>query len=109
MQAMTLRKIKSWLNLPRSFTASALHHPGLIDIPALSKLRTKAKLNLLASVTTSKDPLIQEVLSIATDNQYSQSQKIPHAAVELLQQAKSSTENGTTVSLKTQCKRSFKE
>ena len=34
MESLALRYIKSWLNLPRSFTTSALHHPDLIDIPS---------------------------------------------------------------------------
>jgi hypothetical protein len=30
MQATALRMIKRWLNLPRCFTTSALHHPNVI-------------------------------------------------------------------------------
>ena len=43
MQAAALKKIKQWLNLPRCFTTSALHHPNVIDIPSVSDLITKAK------------------------------------------------------------------
>ena len=40
-QTLALRKIKKWLNLPQSFTNSALYHPDVIDIPALSVSRLK--------------------------------------------------------------------
>ena len=55
MQAIALRQSKTWLNLPRLFTASALDHPGLIDIPTLSELKTEAKLTFLTSVISSND------------------------------------------------------
>ena len=32
MQAADLMMIKRWLNLPKCFTTSALHHPNVIDI-----------------------------------------------------------------------------
>ena len=38
MQAAALKMIKKWLNLPRCFTTSALHHPNVIDIPSLSDI-----------------------------------------------------------------------
>ena len=78
-------------------------------MPALSELRTKAKLTFVASVTTSKDPMIQEILSIATDDDFVNSQKTPSAAVKLLEKAKSAVDRITTKTLKTQCKASFKE
>ena len=90
---MCSQKIKIWLNLPRSFTASALHHPSL---------------TYLASVTTSKDPVIQELLLIATDDYFVNSQKIS-VAMELLGKAKSSLDSITSKTLKVQCKSFFKE
>ena len=67
MQAVALRMIKRWLNLPRCFTTSALHHPNVINIPSLSDLRSKAKLTFLAAISTSQDPVISEILSMLTD------------------------------------------
>ena len=73
MKSAALKKIKRWLNLPRCFTTSALHHPNVIDIPSLSEFRTKAKLCFLSSISTSQDPLIQEILSILNDDNYTKS------------------------------------
>jgi len=70
LQVLALRKIKKWLNLPRSFTASALYHPGAIDIPELSALKTKDKLTLLASISTSQDPLIEEISGYFTNKSF---------------------------------------
>ena len=70
MQAAAHRMIKRWLYLPRCFTTSALHHPNVIDIPSLSDLRSKAKLTFLASISTSQDPVIKEIQSIITDEEY---------------------------------------
>ena len=109
MLVIALRKIKSWLNPPRSYKASALHHPSLIDIPALLELRTKAKLIFLASITFSQDPMIQEILTIATDHHFVHSQKIPTASVELLRKVRSSVANTTGKTLNLQCKRTCKE
>ena len=69
MQAAALKKIKKWLNLPRCFTTSAFRHPNVIDVSSLSDLRTKAKLTFL-SISTSQDPLIEEMLWIFTDEEY---------------------------------------
>ena len=84
MQAAALRKIKQWLNLSRCFTSYALHHPNVIDIPALSDLRTKAKLTFLTSISTSQYPLIEEILSILSDEQYCKNQWIQPSSVDLV-------------------------
>lgn len=102
MQAAALRKVKSWLNLSKSFAASALHHPNLIDIPELMELKTKAKLMYLASITTYWDPLIKEIVSNATYEKYTDSQKIPSSCIQLLAKAKSSVASITSKTLNTQ-------
>ena len=94
----SLRKIRNWL-------ASALHYPNLIDISALLELRTKAKLTFVTSVTSPKDPTIQEILSIVVDNSFVHSQEVPSVALELLEKAKSSMDSIATKSLKAHCKR----
>ena len=83
MQAAALRKIKQWLNLPRCFTSSALHHQNVINIPALSDLRTKAKLTFLASISTSQDPLIEEILLILSNEEYCKNHRIQPSSVDL--------------------------
>jgi len=105
LQALALRKIKKWLNLPRSFTASALYHPGVIDIPELSALKTKAKLTLLASISTSQDPLIEEISGYFTNKSFCEALKVPSISCDILQKAKSSIASITTRSLNKECKR----
>ena len=84
MQAAALKKIKQWLNLLRCFTTTALHYPNVIDTPSLSDLRTKAKLTLLSSISTSQDPLIEEISWIFTDEEYCKNQRIHPSSVGLL-------------------------
>lgn len=67
--------IKQWLNLPRCFATTALHHPNVIDILSLSNLRSKMKLTFLASISTSQDPVIKEILLIFTDEEYCKNQR----------------------------------
>ena len=109
MQGVSLRKIKHWLNLPRCFTTSALHHPNIIDIPALSDLHTKAKITLLSSISTSKDSFIQEIVPILTDEQYCKSQKIDLTIVELVHKARSSVSTISSKSLSTYCRRDLRK
>ena len=109
MQGESLRKIKHWLNLPRCFTTSALHHPNITDIPALSDLHLKPKLTLISSISTSKDPFIQEIVPILTDERYCKSQKIDPAIVELVQKARSSISTILSKSLSTYCQRDLRE
>ena len=108
MQAATLRMIKQWLNLPRCFTTSALHHPNVIDIPSLSDLRSKAKLTFLASISTSQDPVIEEILSILTDEEYCKNQRIQPSSVELLK-ARSSITTISSKTLSNHCKGEFRQ
>ena len=93
MQGAALRKIKQWLNLPRCFTSSTLHHPNVIDIPALYDLRTKAKLTFLASISTSQDHLIEEILSILSDKEFCKNQRIQPSYADLVLKARSSIHN----------------
>ena len=53
--------------------------------------------------------MIQEILSIAMDDDFMNSQKTPSAAVKLLEKAKFAVDRITTKTLKAQCKASFKE
>lgn len=101
MQIAALRKIKKWLNPPKSLTASDLYHPNLIDIPELTEFRTKAKLTFLASITTSQDPFIKEIVSSVSMLKM----KIPWSSVELLANAKSWVATITSKTLSTQWRR----
>ena len=92
------------LNLPRSFTNPALYHPDVIDIPALSDLKTKAKLTLLASISTSEDSLIKEISGVITENSLCGSQKISISSSDILKKAKSSIAI-ISKTLNSECKR----
>ena len=104
MQAVALRMIKRWLNLPRCFTTSALHHPNVIDIPSLSDLRSKAKLTFLAAISTSQDPVISKILSMLIDVEYCKSQRIQPCVVDLLQKVTSLIATISSRTLSNQCK-----
>ena len=106
IQATALR-IKRWLNFPRCFTASALHHPNVIDIPSLSDLRSKAKLTFLASISTSQDPVIEDILSILTEEEYCKNQRIQPSTVDL-HKARSSITTISSKTLNNNCKREFR-
>ena len=97
-----------WLNLPRCFTTSALHHPNVIDIPSLSDLRSKAKLTFLASISTSQDPVIEDILSILTEEEYCKNQRIQPSTVDLLHKARSSITTISSKTLNNNCKREFR-
>lgn len=103
-QAVALRKIKKWLNLPRCFTTSALHHPNVIDIPCLSDLRSKAKLTFLSAISTSKDPFIEELQKILTNEGYCKSQQIQAPTVDLLLKAKASISTISSKMLNNHCR-----
>ena len=61
IQGKITKHIKKWLNLPRSTTQAVLHHPAILDLPFLPHLYTKSKVDYLRSISTSRDPLLQEL------------------------------------------------
>ena len=69
MEGLSLRFIKKWLCIPRSFSTATLYHPQVMGIPSLMELKTKAKLTLLCSIFTSCDPMIQELSNIFMDHE----------------------------------------
>ena len=60
VQSQCTKLIKVWLGLTKGVTNAVIHHPNVIDIPTISEYRTKAKLTLLSSILTSKDPMITD-------------------------------------------------
>ena len=68
MQANAVRKIKKWLGLTRGATTAIIHHPDVIDIPAISELHTKAKLTFLSAISVSQDPMITELEALLSDD-----------------------------------------
>ena len=84
MQALGLRKLKRWLGVTRSSTAAILHHPSVLGIPALDDFSLKSKLIFLAAVSSSKDPFINEINSLISENHFCYSRRIPAMAQTLL-------------------------
>ena len=91
------------LCLPRSFSTVTLYHPQVMDIPSLIELKAKTKLTLLCSISTSCDPMIQELSDIFMDHKLCINLSIPVVATELLTKAKSSLATITSKTLSNQC------
>ena len=103
VQSQCTRKIKSWLGLTRGVTNAVIHHPNVIDIPAISKYRTKAKLTFLSSILTSEDPMITEISELLLDQGFTRSQCIPSEVNQVLALAKNSISTITTKTLSRKC------
>jgi len=102
-------KIKQWLN----FTKMMLHHfrsppPECNWHPLV--VGTKAKLTFLSSISTSPEPLIEEISSNRlTDEEYCKNQRIHPSSVHLLLKAKSSNSTISSKSLSSHCRRELKK
>ena len=68
--------------------------------------RTKAKLTFLSSTSTWQDPLIKEILSILTDEEYCKNQRI---SIDLLLKGKSSISTVSSKSPSSHCRRELRE
>ena len=75
VQSQCAKRIKVWLGLTKGVTNAVIHHPNVIDIPTISEYRTKAKLTLLSSILTSKDPMITEISELLLDQDFATSQR----------------------------------
>ena len=96
-------QIKSWLGLTRGFRNAVIHHPNVIDIPAISEYHTIAKLTFLSSILTSEDPMITESSELLLDQGFTRSQRIPSEVNQVLALAKNSISTITTKTLSRKC------
>ena len=62
IQGKVTKFIKSWLNLPKCCTLSSIFHPEVLNLPFLTHYQESAKLSLVSSVETFKDPLVKALL-----------------------------------------------
>ena len=53
LNSLATRYIKKWLGLSRSTTVAVIHHPSVLNIPALESCSIPAKISYLATVTLS--------------------------------------------------------
>ena len=51
-----LKYIKSWLNLPRCLTQTAIYHPDVLHLPFLPHIKERAKLSTVSTLELSTDP-----------------------------------------------------
>ena len=61
LNSLATRYIKKWLGLTCSTTVAVIHYPSVLNIPTLESCSMSAKLNYLAAVTLSPDPMIAEI------------------------------------------------
>ena len=61
MENLATRYLKQWLRLPRSATRVILYYPGVCS-PSISLTVKNCKLSLLANVSQSSDPALQELV-----------------------------------------------
>ena len=109
LQGRAMKCIKSWLGLCRSTTIAVIHHPDVLGVPYLPEFRTKAKLNFLASISSSQDPLIKNLSSLTTDQQFLSRQGFPDAVKGLLELARNSISSISRKTLGKACKAMFKK
>ena len=84
--------IKKWLKLPRNATRIIFHHPSILNIPPLRDCQSKAKISLLANISTSTDPAVREIVEcLLTTPSCVKNQIIPKDTVLAFQSAQLST------------------
>ena len=90
IQRRATRYIKSWLNLPRCCTLAPIFHPDILNVPQIKHQYAKAKVQILASVTRTDDPLIRELAPTALSNLTEGPLGIPQLSHTALEAARSS-------------------
>ena len=88
LQKAAMRCIKSWLGLCRSTTIAVIHHPDVLGVPYLPEFQTKARLNFLASISSSEDPFIQNLLPLTTNPCFLKRQGFPNEVGSILNLAR---------------------
>ena len=78
------RYIKKWLGLTHSNTVAVIHHPSGLNIPTLESCSTSAKLNYLAAVTLSPDPMIAEISHFSLSSRFGHARGISELAKNAL-------------------------
>ena len=106
MQAATLKMIKRWLNLPRGFTTSALHHP---NVQSLSNLRSRAKLTFFHPFSHHWNQSSRKSCQSLHKWRVLQDPIIQSSVVDLLLKARSSTTTISSKTLSNQCKSEFRK
>ena len=111
IQGMVTKLIKSWLHLPKCCTLSSIFHPEVVNLPFLPHYQESAKLSLVSSVETSKDPLVKECVALVFHPEFVARNQFPSKCPSLLKMARESisqaTESSKPPSVKTVLKKSL--
>ena len=111
IQGMVTRLIKSWLHLPKCCTLSSIFYPEVLNLPFLSNYQESAKLSMVSSVETSKDPLVKECVPLVFNPEFIACNQFPSKCPSLLQMARELmsqvTESSKLPSVKTVLKKSL--
>ena len=93
LNSLATRYIKKWLGLTRSTTVAVIHHPSVLNIPTLESCSTSAKLNYLAAVILSPDPMIAEISHFSLSNSIGHAHEISDLAKDALSAAINSVQS----------------
>ena len=92
MNALATCYIKSWLGLCHSTTVAVIHHPSILNIPALDSCFTSAKLSYLSPITLSPGPLIEQISHNTQSVPFGRAHGIAKSARDELRVARESLE-----------------
>ena len=92
MNSLATCYITSWWGLCCSTTVAVIHHPLILNIPALDSCSTSAKLFYLSAITLSPDPLIKEISHNALSVPFGRAHGIAKSARDVLRVARESLE-----------------
>ena len=90
IQGKVTKFIKNWLNLPKCCTLSSIFHSEVLNLPFLPHYQKSAKLSLVSSVETSKDPLVKECAALLFNPEFIAHNQFPSECPSLLQMARES-------------------
>ena len=93
LNSLATRYIKKWLDLTCFTIVAAIHHPSVLNIPTIESCSTSAKLNYLAAVTLSPDPMIAEISHISLSSSFGNAHGISDHAKDALSEAINSVQS----------------
>ena len=111
IQGKVTKFIKNWLKLPKCCTLASIFHPEVLNLPFLPHYQESAKLSLVSSVESSKDPVLKECVERLFNPEFLARNQFPTECPFLLQMARESisqvTESSKPPSIKSVLKKSL--
>ena len=93
LNLLATKYMKKWLGLTCSTTIAVIHHPSVLNIPTLESCSTSAKLNYLAAVTLSPDPMIAEISHFSLSSSFGHARGMSDLAEDALSTAINSVQS----------------